>query len=115
MSLASIDIRGALSFSLADKDYSAEMEGEPEPRRRPEPIGELSPEDAKLWALARRLFEPERMYSSDEVLAIIQRGTGVDLERPSRALVKWARRGLSSLLMEIATLEETQPLFRAGS
>jgi len=93
MSLASIDIRGALSFSLADKDYSAEMEGEPEPRRRPEPIGELSPEDAKLWALARRLFEPERMYSSDEVLAIIQRGTGVDLERALKGFSKMGQAG----------------------
>jgi len=92
MSLAGIDLRGALSFSLGgtDKDYSAEMEGEPEPRRGPEPIGA---EEARLWALARRLFEPERAYSSDEVLAIIQRGTGVDLERALRGFAKLGQAG----------------------
>jgi len=90
MGLANIDIRGALSFSLADKDYSAEMEGEPEPRRGPEPIGE---EEAKLWALARRLFEPGRAYSSDEVLSIIQRGTGIDQERALKGFIKLGQAG----------------------
>ena len=96
MSLAGVDIRAALSFSLEsrDKDYSSEMEGEPEPQRRgPEAGGELSPQDAKLWALARRIFEPERMYSSEEVLAIIQAGTGVDLERALRGFSKLGQAG----------------------
>jgi len=93
MSLAGIDIKGALSFTLGgmDKDYSSEMEGEPEPRR--EPSREPTPEEAKLWALARRLFEPERMYTSEEVLAIIQRGAGVDLERALRGFSKMGQAG----------------------
>jgi len=93
MSLAAIDLRAALGFSLRDKDYSAEMEGEPEPRLGPEAIGELSPQDARLWALARRIFEPERMYSSEEVLAKIQEATGVDLERALRGFAKMGRAG----------------------
>jgi len=93
MSLAGIDIKGALSFTLGgmDKDYSSEMEGEPEPRR--EPSREPTPEEAKLWALARRLFEPGRAYSSDEVLSIIQRGTGIDQERALKGFIKLGQAG----------------------